>query len=637
MTPNSHDHSQSQDANQPNDIETSFKDVWTRSGSTYRVRATVLLLINMLLFAGVGNFAFWLRTGEWFAPVLQGYGDALRQTFLSVRVAGYSGVSLGKLLLEPISVQDVPLQIPIIGLLMASLISIPILVSILYRFWAAIPFVAVVGFLAVMPWLAITLLGSCLIASVKPFRTRFRFMSALLALIPVAAYMILAWSGTTDDVVGRIDPIDRIKFVAPWVLAIVAAAIAFALVLSIAKIVDYRPGAIAPLLAIMFGLPVAMFETYVGRDELYYRRLERTQAGYFADCDASQPLDQAAAEAWARRPVPRASLQAIREVMEAQWLLGLASDISPFESALAQYQSELVAQCDWFLRNFPDSRYAPNAIFIKARALDTRVDPDEFRRTKWVRYYDDFPSTASSAAWEMLLANSPNTLLGAVAILRLAQLEARDGEVDHAVGRLKTLIRRFDERRPGESAHETSGDPLKSVMTRDHPETTLEISLKGVLLEAHRLHGLLTENRRDPLWGDEPLCGTRRSKDDLRFGMLDLVPRHSRYVENLQKIKKRYPNCLVADNIDLESAKVTSDSALRIQRLKQCLDQYANGDAAPETLFHLANAYRQSDNLVAAEKVLARLLSQYPDSFWTRQVRGNTHRQGDLQFTKAQP
>lgn len=119
--------------------------------------------------------------------------------------------------------------------------------------------------------------------------------------------------------------------------------------------------------------------------------------------------------------------------------------------------------------------------------------------------------------------------------------------------------------------------------------------------------------------------------------MLDLVPRHSRYVENLQKIKKRYPNCLVADNIDLESAKVTSDSALRIQRLKQCLDQYANGDAAPETLFHLANAYRQSDNLVAAEKVLARLLSQYPDSFWTRQVRGNSHRQGDLQFTKAQP
>ena len=103
--------------------------------------------------------------------------DELAQAFLSVG-ATQRHVSLGSLLHEPISVQDVPMQIPILGLLMAALIAIPILVSLLYRFWASLPFIAVVGFLAVMPWLAITLLISCIVASVRPFRTRFRFVSA---------------------------------------------------------------------------------------------------------------------------------------------------------------------------------------------------------------------------------------------------------------------------------------------------------------------------------------------------------------------------------------------------------------------------------------------------------------------------
>ena len=43
---------------------TVISDVWSRSGSKYRVRAIVLLVINMLLFGGVGCFAFWLRQGR---------------------------------------------------------------------------------------------------------------------------------------------------------------------------------------------------------------------------------------------------------------------------------------------------------------------------------------------------------------------------------------------------------------------------------------------------------------------------------------------------------------------------------------------------------------------------------------------
>ena len=182
-------------------------DVWSRTGSKYRLRAVILLAVNVLLFAGAGSFAFWLRSGEVFAPLVPGYRDQLISTF---RFTGQGGVTLSSLLLEPISVQDVPMQIPIQGLLMAALIAIPILVAILYRFWSSVPFIAVVGFIAVMPWLAITLLASCIIASVRPFRTRFRFMSALAGLAPAVVYLMLAWSGSDAELVGRIDPVDRI-------------------------------------------------------------------------------------------------------------------------------------------------------------------------------------------------------------------------------------------------------------------------------------------------------------------------------------------------------------------------------------------------------------------------------------------
>ena len=61
------------DSRQPASAE--WKDVWTRSGSKYRVRAVLLMLANLVLFAGVGGFAYWLRSGEFIAPARDGYLD----------------------------------------------------------------------------------------------------------------------------------------------------------------------------------------------------------------------------------------------------------------------------------------------------------------------------------------------------------------------------------------------------------------------------------------------------------------------------------------------------------------------------------------------------------------------------------
>ncbi len=619
-----------------------FKDVWSRSGSKYRIRAVMLLAVNVLLFAGVGCFAYWIRSGVVFAPAMEGYRDQIVQTFNFGR---HTTVSLADLLIAPISIQDVPMQIPIIGLLMAALIAIPILVSILYRFWSSLPFILVVGVLAVMPWLAITLLGSCIIASIRPFSMRFRFISSVAGLVPIVVYLALAWHGSAELVMGRFDPIDRVKFIAPWVLAIVAATLLFAIVLIIAKLVDYRPGAITPLLALMFGLPVGLFEFRVGRDELHYRLLEGLNAHHFDEVDASMGLREAAERTWVRHPLPRPRREELLEIEKQKWQFELASDLAPFKSELTRHQAELVDRCDWFLKRFPQSRYALNVLYIKGRALDMRVDPVEFRQKKWIRFYDDFPADASAETWRIALANGPESIISSVALLKLSQLHARSGDVDRATHGLGTLMERFDS--GGESptaANIVTGTP-KGVLDRDPPEASLRIPLERILLQAQRLHDLLTLNR-DPIYDYDPISGARRSgrrsTSGLGFGLLDLDPRHERYRANLRELKSRYPNCQIEDNIDLEIAEATPARVLdvetgrpvvprpsKIQLLEACLANYPDGDAVPEALFRLAVAYRSDGQAVKSEVTFGRLVDEHSDSVWareaTRQTRGRSH------------
>ena len=607
-------------------------DVWSRWGARYRVRAVVLLGVNVILFAGVGCFAFWLRSGEPFAPLMPNYGDHFLQTF---RFAGNNDVSLGLLLLEPISVQDVPMQIPILGLLMAALISIPILVAMLYRFWWSVPFILVVGFLAVMPWLAITLLISCLVTSTGPFRTRYRFVSALIALLPAVVYLALAWRGSEEVIGGRIDPADGIKFVAPWVLAIVAAAAVFAVVLTLARIVGYRPGAITPLLAVMFVLPAALFEFHVGRDELYYRLLEGLYEAHFAPADASMAYADAAWRAYRRHPLPRPKWETVRDIEEQKWLFELAADLAPYRSELTRHQEVIAQRCDRFVDQFPQSRYASNALFLKARALDMRVDTAAFRETKWIRFYDEFPSVRSRGTWDLVVTNYPDSLVGAVGGLRLAQLDARNCDIDRAITGLNRAIAVL-ERCASDGASASGEGPLKGVLARGAPESTLGVPLEEVQVEAVRLRGLLVANR-DPIYNYEPICGTEQEVDGRPYGLTDLDPRSRDYSANLDALLSRYPHCTVADNILLGKARAAMEPDRRIALLNDCLERYPDGDAAAEALLRLGIAYREGGNVNQSEAAFERLLARFPDSVWADQVYQHWPRARGARLTQAVP
>src|ERR1043166_1516280 len=120
-------------------------DVWSRTAPKYRRRAVLMLSVSALLFGGLCCFTYWLRTGDVFPWASDDYSDIMLRSF---RPAGAGQVTLSDFLSTPISVKDVPIHGVIMGLLFATLSSIPILVAILYRFPSSIFFALMVVFLA---------------------------------------------------------------------------------------------------------------------------------------------------------------------------------------------------------------------------------------------------------------------------------------------------------------------------------------------------------------------------------------------------------------------------------------------------------------------------------------------------------
>ncbi|NOT01315.1 MAG: tetratricopeptide repeat protein [Phycisphaerales bacterium] len=575
-------------------------DVWSRTEPKYRRRATVLLIINVLLFAGMASVAYWLREGVASAPMSPDYWDKLVATFHPMPDTQHTptGLSLG-----PISVEQVPMMIPVLGLVLAALISIPVLTAILYRFPCSVPFLLVVAFVAVMPWLAIALLGSCLLASVRPFRMRSRFASALMGLVPVIIYFFMASRQIERTVDVLANPADRVKIIAPLTLAVVASAVVMGIVLLTAHIVRYRPGAISPLLAILFLTPVALFEFKVGRDELHYRLLERgfgPSSEYFVQQEFDRIYEQTVQQLWASRQGEGLSYEQTRGQVLTQESGALDADVA---SVLAEYRKKAAAAADEFVKYFPDSRYACHALYVKARAMDLRADMASFRRDQVLEFYDDFPSDASRHEWERIEANGPGSPMAAAALLRLAQLDAREGAIDRAIGRLERL-----EQLPGASAPDAEGGWASagpgSSTARRPAYAGLAIPRAKLSSDGSRLRGLF-ENNRDPALKDEPLR---------QFLALDA--HDPQYTRRVERLRERFPESRLDDQLELAIAMAAPDAASKTELLERCATRPSSGDALADAVYQLGIAYAEEKRFAEARGAFERVLREHAESIW---------------------
>ena len=551
-----------------------LSDASSRTVRKSQVRATALLFMNLLLFCGLCIFTHWLRTCKPFDFTLETYLEPLK-------FWGIQTHTLYDFILSPISVVQTPIYGVVVGLLFAAIVAVPISVSILYHFRGALPFIVAVLVFAHLPWMAITLVASCVLASVRPFAMSFRFGSALVGMLPILLYLYLATRSPSDPLSASISPEQKLLLSGPWLLAILAACTMMAAIIFIARLVNYRPSAVAPVIAVMFATPAILFHEYVGVDELHYRVLE---AKYGPRSERFEPVQDATdtilamVHHWTNPDLDR---EPRRSALLAIWSADPAEQTALKNRVLRRLLLDLMDDrrdaylaCKDFIADHPTSRYVPNALFIQARALDTRLDERTLvGETAQRALYTDFSHVGSEPVWTNLLTQYPNSPLAVAARLHVAQLRLRKDDADGALAALTPAPAAL-EPPPGADTQ-----PAARLLLHTSPaESSLDYEPDQDLFDAQQLRELIRANRNDPNYGVQPLQA-----------LAELDPHRAGYQDQLARLAQRYPDGLLYDNLVVRWATATPDRAARAAKLRACIQRFPTGDALPEAMFELAD------------------------------------------------
>ena len=590
-------------------------DVWSRTARRYRVRAVLMLLLLALLFAGLCCFTFWLRTGVYTPWSYGGYAELIGRSF---NPTGADQITLSDFLSSPIRVQDVPVHALIMGLLFASLCSIPILVAILYRIPFSALFAAMVVFLAAMPWLGITVMIGCILTSVGPFRFTFRYASALVGLIPIAVYFVMA-SWEPSDAPSKLIRHQALLF-APWVLALLGSCVICAVALAIARLINYRPGGIPPVLAMLFATPALLFHSQVGRDELEYRILEREigpgSSSYFATVNIGEAADLTARQ---RRSETKGSSDddiSKRFLREKQ------------QRILFQVERDrqrAVARCDAFLEHFPTSRHVPEVLYLKGRAQNCRVDKSRLEQDQPAEFRFDLPNRASWRPWKTLIEQFPESDFGAVASFNLAVLKAREGDLDGAIASLERLVEQLTMTRSATRPARKGETVVDRAFQRSPASQGLGINLDALVQRAAQLRELLSACRNDSAKPISALFGPRADGSDVLVRPVQLLmwldPADPLYEANLMSIIRLFPDSEAAAFAEVRLGLVGQDLTPRIRRFRDAAQALAGRPSGAMALFYLGEALQDASRLGGAKAVYEDLIAAYPQTCWDREAR----------------
>ncbi len=599
------------------EIETPVRyvDVWSRTSRRYRVRAVLMLLLLSILFAGLCCFTFWLRTGTYLPWQYDGYAELMRQSFSPT---GSGQATLSDFLSSPISVREVPVHAIIMGLQFASLSSIPLLVAILYRLPFSVLFAAMVCFLAAMPWLGITVMIGCIVSSIGLFRFTFRFASALIGLFPIALYFVMAsWEPKSGET--RMDHQQALLY-APWVLALLGSCVICAIALAIARLINYRPGGIPPVLAMLFAIPVFLFHTQVGRDELEYRILEHHIAPGRSSVFSSVDIGRMALQKARRRfsDTRTGSFDAIYRrylrAQEAATLLQTERD-----------RLRAIGRCEEFIEKFRDSAHVANVLFLKARAQDIRVDEAKLKRNHRAEFRSDLPSHASLGTWQLLFDRFPRADVNATALLNLAILKGGAGDCGGALADLDTLIDRFDSSITATQPAARDEAIKASVFQSSTNPSWLAMSPEWLVREARQLREMIVACRGDRPKPISALFGSRVDGSDVLVTPLQvflwLDDASPYYTANLRGILRAFPISRTAGYVEIRLTRLEPAISRRIQRLDIAARTLAGHPSGAEARYYLADALQEDSLLEEAKASFEELIKAYPESCWSQEAK----------------
>ena len=541
-----------------------------------RVRTGIVLAVTLIGFAAVNAFWQYLVTGRW----------------LDVSAAAYRrGLTtpLSEMFIQPLSIFNHPWMIVVSAMLLAAVMIVPILIAVLYHDLLAMLFVLVVAGIGHTTVLAVFLAGGCVLAARTRLRRDIPFLATLLGMAPLGVYFASGVAGFPAP-----QPLQRWILSAPVVAAVLLAIVAAAAVLSLARLMRFRPGVLWPVLAVLLAGPMAIFYTKVGADELQYAVIANPLAG------ADALFESMTLEDW-------------RKDNQAEGL-----NRYTLKTALAEdldlRKRRLIQQCQRFLAVHAQSDRAAAVLWIEAQAHSLLLDEaayeaayEESEEAGLVKYSAMFPLPASRATWQRLGQEYPGSPHAALAGWRLGELALRAGQVKQAderlqaaVGRLQALLADVAARRRGRQPA-TVFAPAEAVPAqRDHQY------YEKALLAVERLAWLMEQN--DAL-------GDPKNAEALA-AYLNLNPRAADYAERLAELAGRYESTRMGDNLKLAVAKATPNHYQRAEMLI-ALAENKTSDAAIEANFALGN--------LAMKTAQARVLSlieklREPEEYFKRVI-----------------
>jgi len=553
-----------------------------------RLRTGVFLAVNLAGFLAVNAFWQYLATGRWI--------NFPRQIYQSMRTP------LPQTLMEPIDILTHPWMILVAGLLLGLVILVPLVVSVLYRLLFAGLFVLIVAAVGHAPVLAVAVAAGCILAARTPLRSDMPFLAVVIGLVPVALYFYLlfamAWEAPPVAL-----PIQRWVLYAPFVVAAVSAVVGGAVILLLAKLTRFRPGAVWPVLAVLLVAPMSVFYAKIGPAELEYSVLVDNLA------PGDTIFDPVALDVWKRKH-------------GAEALEGLSLE-ERIRQEMNRQRRRLLDKCQAFLDSFPGSSRAADAQWIKAQCLSLALDTEALAQGL-VRYSAGhyLPGSApawqrAAPAWEHLKTVYPASPQAALADWRLGELAVCQGsflegyrQLRRSAEQLRTILPALtsDSKERGGTGVFTGPQPLPD--RRHYVQALFEVERMLWLIEQNHIledARLLSPQEQSRLMG---------AREALRAYLM--TSPNDR--EALERLSLTYMETHLADNLKLAAARATTDLNNRTAMLLDLSNLRHEGrltDAAVAANWYLgllAMSPAEVDKLHAA--LAARLNAKRPEAYF---------------------
>ncbi len=483
---------------------------WWRTGA--------FMVVNLAGFAVVCAFWRYLATGQWMDFSLSAYARDLRSP-------------IGQAFIHVLGVLRYPWMVLVAGLLLGTTVFVPIIVAVLYRLRFVPLFLLLVAAVAHAPALALVTALGCMLATRTQLRSDMPFVAVLLGILPVAGFLYILGFMGVDTV--AVVPLHRWVLYAPFVIAIVAAVLAAAVVLSLARVTGFRPGITWPVLVLMLAGPMAVFYSRVGSDELAYCLLARRLAPGDSDFEP-MAVSKLMADPATRGHTP----QTLRNYVTAK---------------LVTKRGNFANDCRKFVARYPRSRRALEVLWMQAHSLSLQVDERAYK-DGMVKYTSRYCQPQAEDAWQRLVKEYGGTSHAALGRWRLGELAMRgsnprraDKLLRTAVAGLVEAVEAAESAPPGKTGRIFL--PRMVLPTDGHYE--------NALFEAQRLVWLMRENE---------VINDKECAEALA-AYLSEDPNKLEYHEKLKSLAAKYSRTALGDNLTLAAARTNPDRAAAAKTL----------------------------------------------------------------------